>query len=137
MFAYEDGRCQSNNKKHSACRMLLAEAELDNSLGSGGPGEVGPGWPMGRAQGGPGRWAQGGLGLRVVQPGFSKQHATCKMQVDRKLAFRGRFLFSFSLANCSRRFSFLFPPPLVETLLLPPLLVLLPLFSFFLNIHIP
>ena len=82
MFAHEDGRCQSNSKKHSACRMLLAEAELDNSLGSGGPGEVGPGWPGGRAQGGPGRWAQGGLGLRVVQPGFSKQHATCKMQVE-------------------------------------------------------
>ena len=91
--------------------MLLAEAELDNSLGSGGPGEVGPGWPGGRAQGGPGRWAQGGLGSRVVQPGFSMQHAACRMHVDRKLAFRALFLFSFSLSNCSHLFSFLFPPP--------------------------
>ena len=111
MFAHEDGRCQSNSKKHSACRMLLAEAGLDNSLGSGGPGEVGPGWPGGRAQGGPGRWAQGGLGSRVVQPGFSMQHAACRMHVDRKLAFRALFLVSFSLSNCSHLFSFLFPPP--------------------------
>ena len=114
--------------------MLLAEAELDNSLGSGGPGEVGPGWPGGRAQGGPGRWAQGGLGLRVVQPGFSKQHATCKMQVDRKLALG---LFSSSQSpypSAPAAFpSFSLPPWLKPSS--PPFVG--PFASFFLRAHAP